>query len=88
MQTVAVPLAARAYDVVVGDAGWGAFAERLRKEIAGEFVLLATDSNIAPHYLTPVRNALAAAGFRTEFVVLPPGESTKCLAAAQSLFSA
>jgi 3-dehydroquinate synthase len=39
--------------------------------------LLVTDENVAHHYLAPLRERLAADGWRPRTHVLPPGEATK-----------
>ncbi len=88
MTVVQVPLAERPYPVTVGAEGWAAFAAQLRSAVRGEFALLVTDDRVAPHWLVPVRDALAAAGWRLETRVLPAGEATKSLAAAATLYDA
>jgi len=78
--TVTVDLGSRGYDIHVG-------RDLLRR--AGEFfmpvlkqprVFIVTDSNVAPLYLTPLTDSLAASGIKAEHVVVPAGEASKDVA--------
>ena len=74
-QRLLVELGARGYEIVVGGgliAGAGAeIAPLLRRRQ----VVVVTDTNVAAHYLEPLRASLAAAGIAPETVVLPAGET-------------
>ena len=76
-RTVAVPLGARAYDVLIGpdllsEAG-RLVAGRLGKARCG----IVTDENVARHHLPALEASLRAEGRHKGTLVLPPGEQTK-----------
>jgi 3-dehydroquinate synthase len=76
---------AAGYDIRItsGDpAGVGAFA-RQRSRATLAFVV--GDENVRGH-ADAVARSLAAAGFRVESAILPPGEEQKCLASASALY--
>src|SRR5262245_50671845 len=82
---VRVNLGSRGYDIHVTDnnlAGVGAFA---RQRVRGSLVLVVTDANAVVHGRV-VAQALSPAGFQTQTMILPPGESQKSLAAAGILY--
>ena len=77
IKTVRVSLGERSYDIHVGRgliARAGEFAKPLMKQPRAVVI---TDENVAPHYLEPLLASLAAAGIRTDSIILPPGEHTK-----------
>lgn len=83
--TVRVNLGPRSYDIAIGSdclAGVGPFA---RERARGTFAMIVTDGRVQ-HHADEVDKALAAAGFKTEKVLLPDGESTKSLSMAGRLF--
>ncbi|MCS6851263.1 MAG: 3-dehydroquinate synthase [Gemmataceae bacterium] len=85
VETVAVRLQERSYEIVVttGDAaGFGLFA---RQRLRGRHAFVVTDENAAPH-ARQAAASLEAAGFQTRLVVLPPGEAQKSLATAAQLY--
>ena len=51
-------------------------------------VLVITDSNVAPLYLSRVKTALVAAGFRPADATVPAGEDTKAVTVAAEIWSA
>jgi 3-dehydroquinate synthase len=83
---VPVELGARSYEVVVSGAGWKPFAERLRRTCSGKLAFVLSDSNVAPHYLLPVRAALLDVEFEVVVHTIPAGEASKTLAEAGSAF--
>jgi 3-dehydroquinate synthase len=81
-----VNLAGRSYDIAVvsGDAaGLGPFA---RERCAGAQALIVTDEHVSPRHQPPVNQTLTQAGFHTQSVTLPAGESVKSLASASYLY--
>src|SRR5262245_61224213 len=83
---IPVELEARAYDVVVSTGGWKSFAERLRKTLPGKLAFVVSDSNVAPHFLMPVRAALLDVGFEVAAHTMPAGESSKNLHQAAAAY--
>ncbi|MFL5339260.1 MAG: 3-dehydroquinate synthase [Gemmataceae bacterium] len=86
MSIVRVNLGPRSYDIAIvsGDrAGLGPFArERSPKS---HLALIVADSHVERHAHS-AGEALAAAGFRTEFATVPAGESSKCVAELERLY--
>lgn len=77
--TLTVPLGDRSYDIHIGR-GLIADAGRAIAAVArGRKAFVVTDENVAPHYLTPVLESLADAGFTCHKAILPPGEQTKSM---------
>jgi 3-dehydroquinate synthase len=76
------------YDVVIAESGWKAFAERLRKRCPGKLAFVVSDSNVAPHFLLPLRSELLESGFEVVAHTIPAGESSKTLAEASSALDA
>ena len=83
---VRVNLGDRSYDVVVstGDqAGLGTFA---RQRVRGTLAFLITDENARAH-ADVARESLTIAGFQAGVAVVPPGEATKSLTFASTLYN-
>ncbi len=85
VREVEVALGARCYPIYIG-AGLLDDGNRLRQFIGGKHVLVITDSNVAPHYLSKVTTALA--GLSQRVLILPPGEQEKTLARFTEVMSA
>src|SRR5258707_6106319 len=84
-ETVPVQLGARSYDIVATSddaAGLGAFA---RQRSVGKRALVVTDDHLLEHANRTVA-ALAAHGFATTTAVVEPGEASKCLECASTLY--
>ena len=83
---LAVALGDRSYDILIGSglvSAGGLGAARIA-EIAGPRpAWIVTDETVAGLHLARVRAALAAAGARTEAIVLPAGESAKSFGTAR-----
>lgn len=91
-ETVRVNLGPRSYAIVIASnqlAGVGPFArEAVSRDSKGSAPILAVivaDENVRVH-ADAVNRALAAAGFRTDSVVLPAGEGTKSQSTIASLW--
>lgn len=90
-QTVKVNLGSRSYDILVGRgcvARLGAEAAARLESAAGRLALVITSPEIAELYGGTVQNSLRGAGFRTEIVLVPAGETSKSLEAAKELYTA
>ena len=83
-QSIRVELGERAYTVRVG-AGL-LDTEDLSAHVPGRHVLIVTDANVAPLYLSRVQSALP--GKTVQVSVLPPGEQEKTLERFAQLMSA
>jgi 3-dehydroquinate synthase len=76
---VGVAAPSRSYRVLVGRRLLGRVGDLWRPLGDSERTLVVCDENVAPLYLQPLQDALAAAGQRVTPVVLPAGESEKNL---------
>ncbi|WFB37173.1 3-dehydroquinate synthase [Kiritimatiellota bacterium B12222] len=78
---VHVDLGERAYDIVIEA---GALADIGTRCVdlfgAGKRVLMVSDANVAKFYVSGTEALLLRAGFQVSVIVLPAGESTKCVA--------
>ena len=85
MDIVTVDLGPRSYPIALGDAGgeFGAFAKSRAAKATAAVVV--TDPNVW-HVADDVVAALTLAGLRTWRVAVPPGEATKSLAHAATLY--
>ena len=83
MQTLTVQMAERSYPIHIG-AGVLRDAAMVASAMAGEDILLVSNTTVAPLYAERVRSALA--GRRIVEVVLPDGEAHKTLATAARVF--
>jgi 3-dehydroquinate synthase len=77
IDTVAVALGERSYDIAIGDGLIAAAGQRLLPLLRQKRVVVVTDENVARHHLTPLLDGLKAAGIEAPQIVLPPGEATK-----------
>ncbi|MGC2525026.1 MAG: 3-dehydroquinate synthase [Stellaceae bacterium] len=74
-----VALGERAYDIVVGPGLIAAAGHEILPLMRRRHAVIVTDENVAPYWLAPVRDSLAAAGVAQHTVVLPAGEESKDL---------
>ncbi|WP_270934788.1 3-dehydroquinate synthase [Falsiroseomonas oryzae] len=83
-QRLTVGLGERAYDIVVGEGLLARAGATLAPVLPSRRVAVVSDAEVARLHLPALRAGLQDAGFAivTEHVV-PPGEATKCFAAAQ-----
>ena len=87
MATISVPLGDRTYSVVIQSGMIDRVGEYARKVLGGGAAAIVTDDHVAPLYLKRVEASLDAAGVRHTSLVLPHGESTKCLAALEKVYT-
>ncbi len=77
MDTVHVPLGARAYDVRIGQDLIARAGDELAPLLARPKVWVVTEERVADLHLGRLMAGLAAGGVAMEALILPPGESTK-----------
>ena len=87
MQTVRVALADRSYPIYIGERLL-ARAELLTQHMPQRRAALITDSVLAPLYLEPLAQTLAAAGVNVTSVVVPTGEQHKDWGTLNTIFDA
>ena len=78
-ETVRVDLAARSYDILVGQGLLAETGHHVGAVAKGRRCVVITDEAVAPLYLDAVRAGLEGAGLNAEAIVLPEGEKTKDL---------
>jgi 3-dehydroquinate synthase len=76
-EKVTVDLAARSYDILIGEKLIAEAGARIGPLLARPFAAIVTDENVARHHLQALQAALAAQGIASEAIILPPGEKTK-----------
>ena len=87
-RTIRVDLAGRGYDIVIGPGLIERAGELCRPVMASSRAIVISDDVVAPLYGSRLAGALAAAGIRTQSVVVPAGEATKEFAAFAGLVNA
>jgi 3-dehydroquinate synthase len=85
---ISVGLENSPYSVWIGDGILDSIGERLGAWRRGKKVALVTDANVAPLYADRVLSSLTAAGFSPCLIVVPAGESSKCLAGVEMICDA
>ncbi len=83
MQTVHVPLGARAYDIRIGAGLLSRAGAEIAPLLRRPRVAVVTESRVAGHHLAPLEAALRAEGIATSVLTLEPGEASKSWAALQ-----
>ena len=79
------------YDVRVGDAilsSLGQDCKSVPALVNRPQVLLLSDSNVAPLYLTSVKNSLVGAGYKVSDITVGAGEASKSIAVAEEIWEA
>jgi len=77
MAVIPVNLAGRSYEVRVGSGLLERTAEECGPLLRKKRVPIVTDENVARYWRNTVHTSLTAAGHEPEWLVLPPGESSK-----------
>ena len=85
MRKVKVELGKKSYDIVIGHDLGEEFVRFVKQAGFSRKALIVTDSNVGPFYANWVRKLLQSAGLQAVVAEIPAGESSKCLATAESL---
>ncbi len=86
--TLRVNLGKNSYDILICAGAIDALGEHIKKAYSGGKIFVLTDEHVAPLYLERAEKALQAAGYQTASLVLPAGESTKCLEKLAEVYDA
>jgi 3-dehydroquinate synthase len=78
MHTIPVVLAGRSYEVRVGAGLIADFAGQCGARLRKPHVPIITDANVHARWGAALEASLAGAGKQAQWLVLPPGEATKC----------
>ena len=76
---LAVALSSASYDVVIGDNLLARAGALLAPVLPQKRAFVVTDASVAPLHLPTLLEGLAATGFATQHMVVPPGEGSKSL---------
>ncbi len=86
MPTVQVNLPHTRYEVVVENKSIQTLIQRLEDVgLTGKKCAVITDSNVAPHYLATVQEALVSGGYETSTHIIAAGESSKSLSVVEEV---
>ncbi len=86
MRTVNVPLGDRSYAIQIGSGSLGTLGQECAALKLEKRCAVISDSNVSPHYLPLVCQALARAGFEAVPVKVPAGETAKSLKTVQACY--
>lgn len=87
MAEVNVSLPGGGYAIHIAPGGLDMLGDLIRRLKLGDRALVVTDANVAALYGERALAALRRAGMRADLAVIPPGEESKSLAAAEGLYS-
>lgn len=79
VETVAVDLGERSYEIAIGDGLLQDTGQRIEAVRPGARAMIITDENVADVHLHTVKDSIAANGEEPSALVLPAGEKTKSL---------
>jgi len=80
-------LGERSYQILVGDDLIAQAGDLISPVLQQPRVVIVTDENVAPLYLSPLKSSLTAADISHSEIVLPAGEQTKSLAHLEELIN-
>ena len=86
MRVVHVSLGARSYAIHIGSGLLSRLGGECRKLKLGKRCAVISDRNVAPLYSSAALQSLQAAGFDPHLIVVPAGETAKCLKTVQACY--
>ena len=87
MKTVQVDLGEKSYPIYLHD-DWGKLFRKASGYLKSDKVLIITDEHVSPLYCHETEEMLRSYGGKTFTAVVPPGEPSKSLQAAEKLYTA
>jgi 3-dehydroquinate synthase len=84
-EAITVPLGDRSYDIIIGSELLNKAGSLIKSVIRSENVIIVTDTNVAPLYLSKLTSSLKIAGINAEKIILPSGEKTKSISYFEKL---
>jgi 3-dehydroquinate synthase len=85
VETVAVRLGDRTYDILIGAGLVARAGEEISKRLPGVRTAIVTDANVATSHLATLVASLDKGGIASTVITLPPGEKTKSFDALQEV---
>ena len=76
-ETLRLDLGRECYEILVGNGLIASAGELILPYLKEPHTVVITDENVAPSYLSGLRNSLIASNIRSEEIILPSGEQTK-----------
>lgn len=86
LETVRVNLAERSYDIEIGSGNLGNVGAFINGLGDVSHIVILTDETVNELHLPTVAESLSDAGYRVDVLVVEPGEQTKCVDAASTLW--
>ena len=86
MPEITVQLADRSYQICINQGLLGQLGARIRDAAPSPAAAVVSDENVAPLYGDRAIASLRQAGYRADIIVVPPGESSKSLEVAATLY--
>lgn len=86
MRSVNVPLGARSYTIQIGKGLLARLGRECRKLALGRTCAVISDRNVAPIYGEAALKSFRDAGFEPTLIVVPAGETSKCLRTVQHCY--
>ena len=86
VRTVKVPLGKRSYAIKIGPGQIARLGVECARLKLGERCAIITDTNVGRKFAKPAYESLLKAGFEPSLIVVPAGETTKCLKSVQFCF--
>ncbi|WP_219319746.1 3-dehydroquinate synthase [Methylovirgula sp. HY1] len=87
-ERVTVDLAARSYDIWIGEGVLGQAGAHIARIAPGASVAIVTDTHVARQHLEALEASLAAAHIRAASIIVPPGEESKSFAGFENVCNA
>jgi 3-dehydroquinate synthase len=86
VRTVRVSLGNRSYDIKISPGLIGKLGAECARLKLGSRCAIITDTNVGREYAKPAYNSLLRAGFEPALVIVPAGETAKCLKTVQACY--
>ncbi len=84
--TIPVALAERSYEIEIGRGTLGNAASFLRQRRSIKHVVVVSDSTVGPLHAQRLVDGLVHAGLRVDLLIVPAGETSKCVAQIEKLW--
>ena len=87
IHTVTVDLGKRSYPIYIGSGLISSVGDYFSKHHIQRSIVIITDKNVAPLYLSTVEKKLTKKGFAVHSIILPAGEKQKSIKTAYSIYT-